>query len=53
MIISLHSVVSSTIDKYRIQDGVAKPGANQDFELENPFSGNTILMATMADIQND
>ena len=29
---------SSTIDKYRIQYGVAEPGSNQDFQLENPFS---------------
>ena len=32
---------SSTIDKYRIQYGVAEPGANQNFELENPFSGKS------------
>jgi len=32
---------SSTIDKYRIQYGVADPGSNQDFQLENPFSGKS------------
>ena len=32
---------SSTIDKYRIQYGVAEPGSNQDFQLENPFSGKS------------
>jgi len=32
---------SSTIDKYRIQYGVATPGAAQNFELQNPFSGQS------------
>jgi len=32
---------SSTIDKYRIQYGVAEPGSDQNFQLENPFSGQT------------
>ena len=42
MIISLHLVaIHQLLINFRIQYGVAKPGANQDFELENPFSGKS------------